>query len=266
MKKRKSISLEEKDRNILDKLLKFIDKGGFLDFQGKLICEVGKFFLRAPYRVCTLEGKGPETTVINLREFDCFTFVENVVALSQYIKSKRRSFESFKKILKRIRYRRGVLKGYTSRLHYYSDWIYDNQRKGILRDITKEIGGRPFKKVVDFMTVNEELYPSLKIPKNFRRMRDIERMITKRGLFFIPKKMIKYLEDKFLDGDLIGVTTERKGLDVQHAGIAIRIGGKIHLLHASRREGKVAISKKPLNQYILTNKNYSGIMVARVKE
>ncbi len=44
--------------------------------------EIGKFFLGTPYVVGTLETKRGEHLVVNLREFDCVTFVENVVALA----------------------------------------------------------------------------------------------------------------------------------------------------------------------------------------
>lgn len=262
--KKKTFNHRYIDRDIFENLLRSLDKKRSKYFWEKLICEIGRFFLDSPYKAGALERKGPEALVINLREFDCFTFIENLVALFQYIESKKRSFESFKKILKNIRYRKGILKGYTSRLHYYSDWIYDNQRKGILKDITREIGGVPLKKVINFMTTHPELYPKLKDSKNFRRMKEIEGVITQRPLFFIPKRRLKYVEDKIMDGDLIGITARVMGLDIQHAGIAIRIGGEIHLLHASRREGKVVVSKKSLQHYLMKNKDYSGIMVARL--
>ena len=106
--------------------------------------------------------RGAEHLVINLRELDCVTFVENVVALAWLVTSREKSFEAFRRMLRKIRYRQGRLQGYTSRLHYFSDWIYDNEKKGIVRDVTKEIGGRPSRKAVTFMTTHADLYPPLK--------------------------------------------------------------------------------------------------------
>jgi len=254
------------DRRILENLLSFIDNKKLLGLHGSIISEIGKFFLGAPYRVGTLERKGSESLVINLREFDCFTFVENVVALSHYIKSKRRSFEAFKNILKKIRYRKGVLNGYTSRLHYFSDWIYDNQRKGFLRDITEVIGGAPFKKNINFMTRHPELYPSLKISENLQRMKTIERRISRRLLFFISKNRVNHLEDQIGDSDIIAITTDKEGLDVEHIGISVRIEGRIHLLHASRSNQRVIISEKTLHHYLFQSKSYTGIMISRVND
>ena len=87
------------------------------EFPGQLTLEIGKFFLGAPYVVGTLETNKTEHLVVNLREFDCVTFVENVVAITWFLRSRERSFESFQRLLQKIRYRRGRLQGYSSRLH-----------------------------------------------------------------------------------------------------------------------------------------------------
>jgi len=257
--------------------------------------EIGKFFLGAPYAAGTLETEGAEHLVVNLREHDCVTFIENVVALAWCmeshrqrcnpslrsvwgdipakgsgaypvagIKSREKSFQAFQRLLRKIRYRQGQVQGYSSRLHYFSDWIHDNQKKGIVRDITEEIGGRRLGKAMTFMTTNPDLYPPLKNGANLRRMKSVERMISRRGLFFIPKKALRRLEDRVHDGDLIAITTTAEGLDVQHVGLAARVNNRVHLLHASSIEDKVVLSKKTLYGYLIQSRTRSGIMVARV--
>ena len=226
--------------------------------------EIGNFFLGMPYVDGTLETKRDENLYVNLGGFDCVTFVENVVALVWHLKSREKSFEAFRKILLKIRYRQGRLQGYSSRLHYFSDWIYDNQKKGIIRDITAEIGGRPLRKAITFMTTHPGLYSPLKDAVNLRRMKSVERSISKRSRFFIPKKALRRLEDKICDGDLIAVTTNTEGLDVQHVGLAARVKNRIHLLHSSSIEGEVVLSPKTLYGYLMRSRSRSGIMVARV--
>lgn len=256
---------QEQDRRIFEELIRFLDKkktsAKFLDH---LMLEIGKFFLGAPYVSGTLETKRAEHLGVNLREFDCVTFVENVVALVWHLKSRGKSFEAFQRLLQKIRYRQGRLQGYSSRLHYFSDWIHDNQKKGIIRDVTAEIGGRPLRKAMTFMTTNPALYPSLKNAANLQRMKSVERTISRRSLFFIPKKALRRLEDRIRDGDLIAITTNREGLDVQHVGLAAKVKNRIHLLHASSIEGKVVLSKKTLYRYLMQSRARSGIMVARI--
>ncbi len=240
------------------------DNASFLTLP-ELMLTVGKFFLGKPYRAGTLERRGPEHLVVNLREFDCMTFIENVVGLAQQMKSRRKSFQAFRTFLQRIRYRQGKVRGYASRLHYFSDWIHDNRKKDILRDITAEIGGRSLKKKMTFMTAHPDLYPQLKDKRKLRSMKSIEERVSKRSFHFIPKEDFKPSESRIEDGDLIAITTNREGLDVQHVGLAAKVKSQIHLLHASSTEGKVVLSRKTLYRYLMENKTRSGIIVARLK-
>jgi hypothetical protein len=256
---------QRKDERIFGELIGFLNKKkSLMTSLGQLMVEIGKFFLRKPYVVGTLETKGAERLVINLREFDCFTFVENVIALARYVESRQESLEGFRRLLRKIRYRNGQLQGYASRLHYFSDWIYDNQKKGIVRNVTAEIGSRSFKKAINFMTTHPDLYPLMKNEANLRRMKSVERTISRRLLYYIPKKFVRTLEDEIHDGDIIAITTNTEGLDVQHVGFAVRVKNRIHLLHASSAERKVVFSQQTLYQYLMQGGTRSGIMVARV--
>ena len=231
---------------------------------GQLALKIGKHFLGAPYRSGTLESKGAEHLVVNLKEFDCFTFVENVVALVCLLTSPQSSFDAFRGGLRKIRYRQGRVQGYPSRLHYFSDWIHDNQKKGIVRNATSEVGGRVLRKALTFMTTHPELYPPLRNAEYLRKMISVERAISRKPLFFIPKKAVRGLERRIRDGDLIAITTTTEGLDVQHVGLAARVRNRVHLLHASSGEGKVVLSKKTLYRYLMESDTRSGIMVARI--
>jgi hypothetical protein len=259
------MSRQAQDRKIFKELTHFLEKKKTLgESPDQLMLEIGKFFLGAPYVAGTLETKEAEHLVVNLREYDCVTFVENAVALLWNIKSRQKSFEAFRRLLQKMRYRQGRLQGYPSRLHYFSDWIHDNQKKGIIRDVTAEIGGKPWRKSVTFMTTNPDLYPPLKNGASLQRMKSVERTISTRSLYSIPKKALRRLEDRIRDGDLIAITTTMEGLDVQHAGLAARVKNRIHLFHASSTEGKIVLSKTTLYRYLMQSRTRSGIMVARV--
>ena len=257
--------VKAQDRTIFNKLIRLFDKGQpSPKYPDQLTLKIGKFFLGAPYVDGSLETNTPEHLIVNLREYDCVTFVENVVAMVRLVRSREKSLETFQKLLQKIRYRQGRLEGYSSRLHYFSDWIHDNQKKGVVRDVTAEIGGRPFRKNLTFMSTHPNLYPSLKIDANLRRMKSLERTISRRSLFFIPKKVLRRLEDRICNGDLVAITTNREGLDVQHVGFAARARNRIYLLHASSVEGEVVISQNTLYRFLMQSKTRSGIIVARV--
>ncbi len=258
------MNLPAEDRRIFGQLIKILNQMKITEVSGRLAVAIGEFFLGRPYKAGLLETKGTERVVINLQEFDCVTFVETVVALTWCVKSGQRSFEGFRRLLRKIRYRKGRLKGYPSRLHYFSDWIHDNCQKGLIRDVTPEIGGRPWKKTLHFMTTHPDLYPPLREAASLRRMKAIEREISGRSKSFIPKKVLRPLEPRIQEGDLVAITTNAEGLDIQHVGFAARVNNRVHLLNASSAEGTVVLSGQPLHHYLMQGETRSGIMVARI--
>ena len=253
------------DRKIFDALIRTSTREK-TNTAGEWIIRLGRHFLGAPYAAGTLEKEGPEALVINLRQFDCLTLVENIIALTQMFRSEHVSFDHYREILASVRYRQGHLNGYASRLHYFTDWLFDNERKGFVKNISRIPGGQPFSKKVNFMTEHPDHYPALKDRDVYRQMRAIERRRQRRVCYHIPKASLKKIENRIADGDLIAVTTLTEGLDVTHVGIAVRVRHRIHFLHASSLAGSVIISTETLDRYLARSKDRSGIMVARAVE
>lgn len=228
------------------------------------IVEIGSWFLETPYVEKTLEIAGPEQLVINMQGVDCTTFLESVVTLARISQKGEVNFEAFEKELEQLRYRNGKNEGYVSRLHYFSDWIYENQKKGIVTDITQSIGGIRYENHPTFMTENPQYYPQLSQKENVEQLQNIEAAIRIRDYYFIPKAQISQVESQIKSGDLIAITTSMDNLDMVHVGFAIEKNGRIHLMHASSKNKKVEISELPLHDYLAGNRSQSGIMVARL--
>lgn len=234
----------------------------------EVIIEIGKSFIGTEYLSHGLEKEGDEQLVINLTGLDCTTFVENVLALSRCVKKGKTSFENYLRELQLIRYRDGEINQYPSRLHYFSDWIFSNESKGLVDDVTKEIGGVPIHFDVNFMSTHPGSYMQLKDnPEFIPIIQNHEKEISERKYFFIPKKDAASIEDEIESGDLIAITTTVDGLDIGHTGIAIKIDdGRIHLLHAPKENTKVQISENPLPEYLMAIKHDSGIIVLKPLE
>ncbi len=230
----------------------------------ELTVEIGSWFLQTPYVEKTLELPGKEKLVVNLMGLDCTTFVETVVALTRIATRGDFTVESYERELELIRYKKGKLGEYPSRLHYFSDWIFINQEKGILLDVTKEIGGKRYENSPSFMSSNPKFYAQLSNPDYVAELREAEAVIGSRAYYYIPKADISKYEHEIQSGDLIAITTSIPNLDIVHVGIAIEKDGRIHLLHASTGSMEVEVSQKPLHDYLSGNKSQSGIMVARL--
>ncbi len=255
------------DRRIFASLLQAVRRrSGAEHSVGKLAAEIGICLLGTPYAAGTLEREAPEELVINLRQMDCLTLVENALALARLLRSGKSAFEEYAAELARIRYRHGLIAGYASRLHYFSDWVFDNQRKGIVKRLTRSLGGQPWRKRIDFMTRNADRHLPLENHDTFRQIQALEAKIGRRVRYWLPERLVKQADRRMADGDVIGITAAADGLDVMHAGLAIRVRGKIRLLHASAAARKVVISRETLDLYLAGSGNRTGILVARAVE
>ncbi|MCX7936457.1 MAG: DUF1460 domain-containing protein [Bacteroidota bacterium] len=230
---------------------------------GALVALVAQLFLGKPYRAGTLDSLQEETCYFTSDAFDCVTLTESALALARIARSGRCNYGEFMRQLEFIRYRRGKLDGYLSRLHYTTDWIRDNSAKHVIEDMTASMGGRSFKKRIDFMSTNPALYPQLRdsaalVPK----IAAIERRLSRQPLRILPLAEINRVLANIQSGDIIAIATSKPGLDYAHIGIALRSGGKIHLIHASSKSGTVTLEQN-LEQYLRSYPNATGISVLR---
>jgi hypothetical protein len=233
---------------------------------GAVVEAVGRFFLGVPYVAHTLEGPGEECLVVNLREFDCTTFMENTLVLARCIKAKKQSFAEYRQELALVRYRHGVVDGYPSRLHYFTDWVWDNAAKKVLRDIGKAMGGKRSMKKINFMTTHTESYPQLRDQNFVKRISTVEKAMNRRGFVVVPKNRVVQILDQLQSGDIVGTVTTMEGIDVSHTGLAVREQGITRFLHAPLSGGKVVLTDGSLAEYIGKNGSVTGIVIARPLE
>ncbi len=235
---------------------------------GDLIAEIGKSFLGTDYLAHGIEKDGDEQLVINLTGLDCTTLLENSLVLARCIKQDDTSFQNYMTELQYVRYRWGIINYYTSRLHYFSDWINDNMFKSVIRDITEEIGGERIKFEINYMSTHPEYYKQLTDrPRYIEVMKRIEKDISSQEYYFIPKEKLGTKEKFIKNGDILAFTSTIDGLDVNHVGIAVKMDDdRIHVLHAPNVGYKVQITDLPLAEYVNEIEKDSGVIVARVLE
>jgi len=233
----------------------------------ELMVKAALSLLGTPYVGHALEGNREEQLVINLLELDCVTFVENCLALTRAAQYPYPDYENFVRQLQNIRYRSGHINGYTSRLHYTSDWIADNVDMGIIENITQALGGKDFQPNVGFMSANPERYPALKDnPTNAEIIKGIEQTINQRNIYYyIPKTEIEDNQALIQSGDIIGFTTSTKGMDISHVGMAYWDNDRLSFIHASSQYMKVVIEPQSLADYCKGVRTNTGIVVLRPK-
>ena len=226
-----------------------------------------KQMLGVPYVAGTLDGNEEEQLVVHVDQLDCTTFVETVLALCIADKRDARSFDGFKKALTDVRYRDGVLDGYASRLHYFSDWIRNNEQMGFVKECTSETScAQPQELWLNFMTTHVDSYqPMKKNPALVEVMAAQEKNWQGTIVSYIPKEKLNLPPEelKIKDGDILAMVTNIKGLDIVHVGFAFWKDNHLHLLHASSSAKKVI--EDPKTQYESSGKTKAHIGLRAIR-
>ena len=224
-----------------------------------------------PYVAHTLEVNDNEQLVVNTRQLDCTTLVETVTALTICVQQEKRRWADYLRTLRTLRYRQGVMDGYTSRLHYFTDWIDDKQLMGIVSEIQGP--NPPFtalqKVQVSYMSQHPQSYKALKanaalVPVIKRQ----EQALTGKTYRYIPKQAIRntqLLRQTIKDGDIIAITCNKKGLDIAHLGFAVWQKDGLHLLNASSIHHKVVTEPLTIRQYLQKHSTFTGVRIIRIK-
>lgn len=255
---------EESDTTKITRMLVKASKAD-IKSGGDLVVLLAREFIGTPYGAGTLESQ-PERLTINLDSVDCTTFVETVLAMTLTVKEGRTSWQDLVYNLGNIRYRQGRLDGYSSRLHYISDWIVDNSHRGNITEMTGRLPNSTYMvKTLDFMTSNRDKYPALADSAEFERLKNFEVGYRSHRFPYLRSSTLmgKWAQQNLMDGDIIAFTTKTKGLDVSHIGIIVMKNDGPHLLHASSRAGKVIEETRNLSEYFKKNPGITGARILR---
>lgn len=237
------------------------------------IPRIAAYFMGTPYKASTLESAdGVEYLTVNLREVDCMTFVENVVALNRMLSMYHAEkfpedscVAQYPLILKNLRYRDGEMKEYPSRLHYTSEWLFNNQQKAYLRLVTDLFGGEELPLNLYAMSGHPENYPILKNrPDYIQEIRGYESALNKRCLNYLPKQAFPQYAEEMPSGLIVAITTSAEGLDIAHLGILCRKGAVLGMIHASLTEKKVVFTEQGLSPYLSGIKRFTGVVLAEI--
>ena len=259
-----SVFADEQDRASIEK---WLQEAVSLSEDSCRTLHFAKKMLGVPYVAGTLDGNEEEQLVVLVDSLDCTTFVETVLAFCIADKRGERDYEGFKKALTQIRYRDGILNGYTSRLHYFSDWICNNEQMGFVKECTSETAcSLPKELWLDFMTTHVDSYlPMKKNPELVKEMASHEKNWQGTVVSYIPKEKLNLPpgELKIKDGDVLALVTNIKGLDVVHVGFVFWKDNQLHLLHASSSAKKVIEDPKTQYESSKNTKAHIGVRAIR---
>jgi len=238
---------------------------------GERTAAIGRTLVGTPYKSYTLEiDDRIEAPSVNFNGLDCWTFFEVSLAFARMLDEPRDQWtpQTFLKKIELDRYRGGECTGsYLSRLHYLEEWLIDNDRRGLVRDLTRELGAIPGKNSAREMTVGWRGYRYMRHNPDLRAsIAQMEARVGSKPLYYIPKSKVPGIEGKLQTGDIIGICSrDGKMVGTSHVGLAIRTNdGVLRFMHASspRNFGKVVIDQR-LSGYLNEFSGHLGILVAR---
>ncbi|MEP6956529.1 MAG: N-acetylmuramoyl-L-alanine amidase-like domain-containing protein [Chthoniobacterales bacterium] len=238
---------------------------------GERAAAVGKAMEGTSYKSYTLEiDDRVEAASVNFNGQDCWTFFENSLAFARMLNEPAGNWTPQRMLhyIELDRYRGGQCTGeYLSRLHYLEDWLADNDRRGLVNDLTRSLGGGSVPHAAREMTVGWKGYRYLRANRSLMGpLRQMEQRVSDRPLYQIPKSRVASVESKLKSGDIIGIVARDGRLfGTAHVGLALRTSdGVLHFMHASspRNYGKVVVDSE-LSKYLYRYGSDTGILVGR---
>lgn len=215
-------------------------------------------FLNTPYEAAC-EGEGENglyepQPVLNLKNVNCMTFCEIVLALSL-----SRYYEEFFNVLQHIRYRNGIISMATRNHYTMADWLPANE--WCLQDVTKKIGSID---AVDLTrTISHQNFFKKKGIANLPQMVK-DRNVT---IQYIPLNNLVEHENEMHSGDIAVLIQNKPDIFAAHMLLVIVKEGKLYFRHADKNASKV--QDVQFQEYILgltKNSLYQGMSFMRVKE
>ncbi len=239
---------------------------------GERTAAVGNALVGTRYKHFTLEiDNRIESPSVNFQGMDCWTFFEIALSFARMLNEPEPNWtpERLLHYIELDRYRGGACTGeYLSRLHYLEDWLYDNDRRGLVEDLTRSLGGSGVPHSAREMSVGWRHYRYLAANRSLLGpLGRMEANVSSRPLYQIPKNRVAGIEPKLRSGDVIGIISrDRNGLySTAHVGLALRTkDGVLHFMHASSpgNSGRVIVDAE-LSKYLYRYRSDSGILVAR---
>jgi hypothetical protein len=225
-------------------IVQIISSAQQIDNPGDAIVELSGHFKGSPYAQGTLSGgpHRPEEFVLNLSEFDCFTFLDVVESLRR-----SSSYEDLVDNLKAVRYFDDRV-SYEKRRHFFSDWVVGD---ALIKDVTVKVAkGRALsvKKKLNLKDDGSLWLPGISV--------------TPRRIDYIPTASLGGgILPALLPGDYVGIYSPLGGLDVSHTGIIVKDKGRTLIRHASSHSKTSKVVDEDLLQYL---QGKPGLVVYRV--
>lgn len=240
---------------------------------GDRTVRVGAALMGTPYQGFTLEiDDRVEAPSANFDGVDCWTFFEISLGFARMLRVKEAPYSpaDLLQMIELDRYRHGRCTGeYLSRIHFLEDLFADNEKRGLVTNITARLPGaqRMEHRDIHEMTTMWQHYRYLRNnPNLLPEMAKIQERVSDLPVYHVPKNRVKAVEPYLRNGDIIAVTSRDTAGYTSHVGLAYRdSNGVLRFMHASSRYRRVVLDDE-LSAYLADKSDDAGIIVARPED
>ena len=211
-----------------DRVVSLLKEAQTLADSENVIIHYAQKFLGLPYVAHTLDQNDEECLVINTKGLDC------------------------------------------TRQHYFTTWMTDNVADQLVSwvPLPKSPLSERRRPHVDYMSSHVSAYRMLNAHQEWLpAITAMEGDVNKTEFAYIPKAQLSnsnQYRDVIRDGDIIGIVTNKAGLDISHVGFARWHKDDLHMMHASSLQKKVIDDPTSLYGYLQRQKSAVGIVLTRV--
>jgi hypothetical protein len=263
-----------KGRDVFDRLVAKAQRENWRALPiGERTARVALAMVGTPFKGYTLEiDDHVESPSVNFYGQDCWTTFEISLAFARMLHAKEAPYapQDLLRMIELNRYRGGHCTGnYLSRFHFLEEMFYDNERRGLMTNVTRRFRGADAERLsrdIREMSVMWKNYRYLRNNPQLRpEMTQIEARASALPVYHIPKDRVAAIEPEIRNGDIIAITCRDTGSYTSHVGLAYRDdAGKLRIIHASSPQnfGRVLIDSR-LSDYLITYADHAGIIVAR---
>jgi hypothetical protein len=213
---------------------------------------IGQYFIGVPYLANRLSRSNPEKVYYSFNDFDCVTYVENVLALY----NSKGNYMRFKENIIKIRYNDFI--SYENRNHYLISGLEKLVKLNILTPINNRLNSKSVLKTINYLSehVNNKHIDRLKLMTT-------EKSISSQPIYYFDSISDLDKNNPIQNGDVIAFVSSRNDLDFKHVGFVCIKNNKQYILHASQEKKVVCISDVTIDQYLLQNKKIKGFQIYR---
>ena len=228
----------------------------------RALLRLARLSLGYPYKAFSLDDGEKEQLLIDLTQFDCFLFVEQLLALanSREVETLNEGVERFADHVRRLRYVNGEV-DYCRRQHYFTRWAEAAERNGYVVNLTPFLPGATSRTVpLNFMSTHTASYKPMKLERNRQCISELEKdLVVKQS--YIPLAALPEVLPSLRTGDIFALVTRIAGLDVTHVGFLEVTDGEVDAIHAA--EGAGVIRSKNLAAYAAKVPEVIGVAIYR---